>query len=139
MFGIAYTVDALIGDDQTPVPVLVGIVRRECPALKSGRHRICHILGSGERMQPMCQLPHDHESHHGGYVSQRAGSEQAVLWCGARDEWLATCADFTGKGEVFGCAKNASIGIGGLNLTEFPVVGVVTIDEDTASLGDVYS
>lgn len=48
-------------------------------------------------------------------------------------------ADVAGKGEVFGCAKNTSIGIGGLNLTEFPVVGVVTIDEDTASLGDVYS
>jgi hypothetical protein len=51
----------------------------------------------------------------------------------------ATLADLAGKGEVFGCAQNTSIRIGGLSLTDFPVVGVVTIDEDTASLGDVYS
>ena len=40
---------------------------------------------------------------------------------------------------MFGCATNTSIGIGGLNLTDFPVVGVINIDDETASLGDVYS
>jgi hypothetical protein len=44
-----------------------------------------------------------------------------------------------GKGQVAGCAIVTRLGIGELYLENFPVVGVISVDNDTSGLGDVYS
>ena len=40
---------------------------------------------------------------------------------------------------MYGCGTNTSLSIAGLELSEFPIVGAVDIDSETAGLGDVYS
>ena len=40
---------------------------------------------------------------------------------------------------MYGCGTNTSLSIAGLELSDFPIVGAVDIDSETAGLGDVYS